>query len=46
MSGKEGDVAKQGRQDRLIKEDIHDPYMARSKPVEPTACSGCGVVFQ
>jgi hypothetical protein len=45
MSGKEGDVAKLGRRDRLIKEEIHDPYMAQSKPVEPTQCLECGVVF-
>ena len=45
MSGKEGDVAKHGRQDRLIKERVHDPYMARSKPTEPSVCPECGVVF-
>lgn len=45
MSGKEGDVAKHGRQDRLIKERVHDPYMTRSKPSEPTLCPECGVVF-
>jgi NMD protein affecting ribosome stability and mRNA decay len=45
MSGKEGDVAKRGRQDRLIKERVHDPYMTRSKPVEPTVCQECRVVF-
>lgn len=45
MSGKEGDVAKRGRQDRLLKERVHDPYMTRSKPNEPSVCSECGVVF-
>lgn len=45
MSGKDGDVAKRGRQDRLIKERVHDPYMTRSKPVEPTVCPECAVVF-
>lgn len=45
MSGKEGDVARRGRRDRLIKEMVHDPYMTRSKPVEPTVCPECGVVF-
>lgn len=45
MSGKEGDVAKRGRQDRLLKEHVHDPYMTRSKPTEPTVCPQCGVVF-
>jgi len=45
MSGKQTDIARQGRRDRLIKERIHDPYMARSKPKEPTVCEVCGVVF-
>jgi len=45
MSGKEKNVAKQGRRDRLIKERVHDPYMTRSKPTEPTLCTECGVVF-
>lgn len=46
MSGKDGGVAERGRQDRLIKERVHDPYMARSKPVAPTVCPDCGVVFK
>lgn len=33
------------RLDRLIKERIHDPYMARSKPTEPTICPQCKAVF-
>ena len=45
MSGKEGDVAKQGRRDRLIKEETHDPYKAHKKLVEPTVCPECSVVF-
>lgn len=45
MSGKDGDVAERGRGDRLIKEEIHDPYMARSKPKEPTVCPECHAVF-
>lgn len=45
MSGKEGDIAERGRKDRLIKEYIHDPYMTRNKPKEPTLCPQCGVVF-
>jgi NMD protein affecting ribosome stability and mRNA decay len=45
MSGKETDVGKHGRQDRLIQERVHDPYMMASKPVEPTVCPECGVVF-
>ena len=45
MNGTSGGNGKQGRRDRLIKERVHDPYMARSKPVEPTLCPDCGVVF-
>ena len=45
MSGKQTDVAKHGRHDRLIQEQVHDPYMARSKPKEPAVCEDCGVVF-
>jgi NMD protein affecting ribosome stability and mRNA decay len=45
MSGKDTDIAKHGRHDRLIKERVHDPYMTRSKFPEPTVCPGCGAVF-
>lgn len=45
MAWKNGDVETRGRQDRLLKERIHDPYMTRSKPPEPTLCPECGVVF-
>ncbi|MEA3363571.1 MAG: BCAM0308 family protein [Thermodesulfobacteriota bacterium] len=45
MGGKEGNITRHGRQDRLIKEKVHDPYMKRSKPVEPTVCPECEVVF-
>ncbi|MGR9046160.1 MAG: BCAM0308 family protein [Gammaproteobacteria bacterium] len=45
MSGKEVYGAEHGRHDRLIKEKVHDPYMTRSKPTEPTLCPECGVVF-
>lgn len=45
MSGKDGGVGTRGRGDRLLKEEIHDPYMARSKPKEPTRCPSCGAVF-
>ncbi len=34
-----------GRQDRLIEEKIHDTYMNRSKPTDPTICPQCRVVF-
>ncbi len=43
MAGK--DTANHGRGDRLIKERIHDPYMTRAKPPEPTICPDCKVVF-
>lgn len=45
MSGRDGDVAERGRRDKFIKEEIHDPYMARSKPKEPTVCAECNAVF-
>jgi NMD protein affecting ribosome stability and mRNA decay len=34
------------RRDRLIQERDHDPYRARRKPAEPTACPSCGAVFR
>lgn len=46
MGGKDTDVAKHGRGDRLIKERIHDPYMTRMKLPEPTICPDCKVVFE
>ncbi len=33
------------RRDRLLQENRHDPYQARHKLPEPTACPGCGAVF-
>ncbi len=45
MSGKQSDVAKQGRHDRLLHENEHDPYVRGKKLVEPTLCPECGVVF-
>ncbi len=33
------------RQDRLIRERVHDPYQTRSKLPEPTLCPQCGAVF-
>ncbi|HEX4984642.1 MAG TPA: BCAM0308 family protein [Burkholderiales bacterium] len=32
--------------DRQIEEIVHDPYLARAKPPEPTACKSCGLVYQ
>ena len=34
------------RKDRLIREEVHDPYKARLKLAEPSVCSQCGAVFQ
>lgn len=45
MSRKDTDIGKHGRRDRLIKEQVHDPYMTRSKLSEPTVCPTCSVVF-
>jgi hypothetical protein len=45
MSQAKGYNAGKNRQDRLIKEKIHDPYMNRSKPPEPTICPECKVEF-
>jgi len=33
------------RKDRAVQEYVHDPYKARGKPKEPTACPQCGAVF-
>lgn len=45
MSPKDTDIAKHGRHDRLVREQVHDPYMSREKLPEPTVCPECGVVF-
>ena len=45
MGGKDTDISRQGRSDRLIKEQVHDPYMSRAKLPEHTVCPGCGAVF-
>jgi hypothetical protein len=46
MSRKDTDIARHGRRDRFIKEQVHDPYMAREKLPEPTACPECRAVYQ
>ena len=33
------------RRDRLIQERRHDPYEARGKPREPSACPTCQAIF-
>lgn len=34
-----------GRHDRGGLQQIHDPYVARLKPTEPSVCGDCGVVW-
>ncbi len=46
MSDKDQDAARfHSRHDRLLKEQVYDPYMTRSKPRALTRCPQCGVVF-
>lgn len=33
------------RQDRLLRERVHDTYRSSAKPSEPTVCPKCGAVF-
>jgi hypothetical protein len=41
-----GSPQRGARRDRLIQEREHDPYRARRKPPEPTACPTCGAVYR
>jgi hypothetical protein len=34
------------RRDRLLKEERHDPYRAKSKLADPTGCPECGACFR
>lgn len=44
---KQRDVARRPRrQDRLLKEHVHDPYKLRRKLEEPTRCPRCGAVYE
>ncbi|MBE0577032.1 MAG: ATPase [Desulfuromonadales bacterium] len=43
MNGKNGGLS---RQDRLIKQKVHDPYKTDINPKEPTVCPECSVVFR
>jgi NMD protein affecting ribosome stability and mRNA decay len=45
MTGKDTDIERDGRRDRLIKERIHDPYKPREQLSQPSVCSECGVVY-
>jgi NMD protein affecting ribosome stability and mRNA decay len=40
------DYIRQGREQRLIRELVHDPYMSKRKYPEPTVCPKCGAVIQ
>lgn len=47
MSGphKTPDMPHHGRHDRGGFQQIHDPYVARMKPAEPSVCGDCGAVW-
>lgn len=34
------------RRDRLLKEQVHDPYVNKQKIKEPAACPDCGAVYR
>ncbi|MBZ0325234.1 MAG: ATPase, partial [Alphaproteobacteria bacterium] len=43
---KDRDVSKHGRRDdRLIRERVHDPYKTRLKLTDPAVCPDCGAVY-
>jgi hypothetical protein len=41
----QGEIPRQPRRDRLIREHVHDPYKTRLKLREATICPQCGAVF-
>ena len=45
MDKKEPRAHRHHHLDRQIEEVVHDPYQARAKPREPSACPKCGIVF-
>ena len=45
MSGKDGNVGQRNRRDRLIQEEIHDPYMTGRKSSGPAVCPECKAVL-
>jgi NMD protein affecting ribosome stability and mRNA decay len=45
MTGPASFPRKPQRRDRLIREQVHDPYKARSKLREPTVCPKCEAVW-
>lgn len=40
------EIPRTPRRDRLIRERVHDPYKARLKLPEPTACPQCKAVYR
>ena len=48
MTGRrqQSNYLRRDRKDRLLRELVHDPYKSKRKLPEPTACRGCGAVFQ
>ncbi|HVN25443.1 MAG TPA: BCAM0308 family protein [Syntrophorhabdales bacterium] len=34
------------RQDRLLQEDVHDPYFVKQRYRDPSVCQRCGVLFR
>lgn len=42
---KRDDYVRAERQDRRLRELVHDPYMSKRKLPEPTLCPECGAVF-
>ncbi len=42
---KGNDPMHQPRRDRMYEEHVKDPYIARGKPPEPTACPDCDAIF-
>jgi NMD protein affecting ribosome stability and mRNA decay len=45
MTTRDTDIPRDGRRDRLIQEQVHDPYKPRGQLSEPSVCADCGVVF-
>jgi hypothetical protein len=36
----------ENRQDRLLRELVHDPYHSKKKLTEPTVCPECGAIYR
>ena len=46
MSGNTRGMAGEQRGNRLIQEEVHDPYRNRKKLREPSYCAKCGALYQ